>query len=91
MLTKEVKEKIIKEFQRAGSDSGSCEVQIALLTERIKQITQHLKSFPKDKHSTRGLIKLVGRRRTFYKYLKKTNPERYGFVVKKLEPSKSAK
>ena len=91
MLTKEVKEEIIKEFQRTGADSGSSEVQVALLTERIKQITQHLKLFPKDKHSTRGLIKLVARRRKFYSFLKKTNPERHEFVVKKIESSKNKK
>ena len=71
MLTKEKKAQILKEFQKTDKDSGSCEVQVALITERIKQISQHLKSFPKDKHSRRGLITLVARRKTFMKYLKK--------------------
>jgi len=88
MLTKETKEKLVKEFGRAVNDSGSCEVQVALLTERIQEISQHLKNFPKDKHSRRGLLKLVGRRKTFLSYLQKTNPVRYEFVMKKLESNK---
>jgi len=82
MLKKEKKEEIVKEFARTAGDTGSCEVQIALITERIKEISTHLKSFPKDKHSRRGLIKLVGRRRTFSRYLKRKNPGRYEFVIK---------
>ena len=84
MLTKEKKEKIIKEFARTEKDTGSCEVQIALLTERIKEIANHLKSFPKDKHSRRGLITLVAKRRTFVSYLRKQDVERYSVVIKKL-------
>jgi len=84
MLKKEKKEQIIKDFSRSGKDTGSCEVQVALITERISQIASHLKSFPKDKHSRRGLLKLVGRRRTFMRYLKKSNLERYEFVKEKL-------
>jgi len=84
MLTKENKERIIKEFGRSEKDSGSCEVQIALLTERIKEISEHLKSFPKDNHSRRGLIKLVGRRRIYVKYLRGHSFDRYEFVVDKL-------
>ena len=84
MLTKENKEQIIKEFGRSESDSGSSEVQIALLTARIKDISQHLKSFPKDNHSRRGLIKLVGRRRTYVRYLKQHAFDRYEFVMDKL-------
>lgn len=88
MLTKEQKETVIKEFGRSEKDTGSCEVQIALLTIRIKQIADHLKSFPKDKHSRRGLIKLVGRRRTYIAFLKKQDLERYVFVMDKLELKK---
>jgi len=88
MLAKEKKEKIVKDFARTDNDTGSCDVQIALITERIKEISHHLKSFPKDNHSRRGLIKLVGTRRKFIKYLKKTNPERYSFVLEKLELKK---
>lgn len=84
MLTKEVKEKIVKEFGRSETDTGSCEVQIALLTERVNQISEHLKSFPKDKHSRRGLITLVGRRKKFVKYLRKNDAERCDAVMKKL-------
>jgi len=73
MLNKEVKDKIIKEFAQSENDTGSSQVQIALLTERIRQISDHLKSFPKDKHSRLGLVKLVGKRRAFYNYLKKRN------------------
>ncbi|MBU1007531.1 30S ribosomal protein S15 [Candidatus Dependentiae bacterium] len=84
MITKEIKETIAKEFGRSEIDTGSSEVQIALITERIKHIASHLKSFPKDKHSRRGLIRLVARRRAFFGYLKKTSFERYEFVANKL-------
>lgn len=84
MLTKEQKERIVKGFGRSEKDSGSCEVQIALLTERIKQISDHLKAFPKDNHSRRGLLKLVGRRRRYVQYLRKHDTERYENVIKKL-------
>lgn len=84
MLTKEKKEKIIKDFCQSEKDTGSSEVQIALLTERIKQISEHLQSFPKDKHSRRGLLKLVGNRRTFIGYLKKIDVKRYENIKSKL-------
>lgn len=84
MLTKEKKQEIVKEFGKSEKDNGSCEVQVALLTERIKQISAHLQSFPKDKHSRRGLIKLVGERRTFMKYLRKNSMEKYELIKKKL-------
>jgi small subunit ribosomal protein S15 len=84
MLTKEKKEKIIKEYQKNEKDTGSCEVQIALISERISQISGHLKLFPKDKHSLRGLMKLIGRRKAFMKYLKKNDQERYELVSKKV-------
>lgn len=84
MLNKEKKDKIIKDFSRSEKDTGSCEVQIALITERISEISNHLKSFPKDKHSRRGLLKLVCRRRSFMKYLKSKSPDKYELVIKKL-------
>ena len=85
MLSKEEKEKIIKEFGKSENDTGSCEVQIALLSERIKQISQHLKSFPKDKHSRRGLLRLVGKRRAFFNYLKKSDVSQYEKLMKVFE------
>lgn len=88
MLTKEKKEEIIKKFQKSEKDTGSSEVQIALLTARINQISQHLKSFPKDKHSRSGLIKLIGKRKAFEKYLKKHAQDRYEEVAKKLNIKK---
>ncbi len=83
-LPKDVKERIIKEWARHPGDTGSPEVQIALLTARIKQITEHLKTHKKDVHSRYGLIKLVGQRRRFLNYLKREDFVRYREVVKKL-------
>ncbi len=83
-LEKEDKERIIKEWQRFEGDTGSPEVQIALLTERIKQITEHLKTHRKDVHSRYGLIKLVGKRKRLLRYLKRENFVRYQEVIKKL-------
>jgi small subunit ribosomal protein S15 len=84
MLTKEKKEQIIKDFRTSDTDTGSCGVQIALLTERINQIAAHLKGFPKDKHSRYGLIKLVCKRRAFEKYLRKHDPEQLEKISKRL-------
>ncbi|ABR29940.1 30S ribosomal protein S15 [Thermosipho melanesiensis] len=78
------KEEIIKEFQIHEGDTGSAEVQVALLTARIKHLTEHLKKHPKDYHSRRGLMKLVGRRRKILKYLRNKNPEAYKEVIQKL-------
>ncbi|ANQ53199.1 MULTISPECIES: 30S ribosomal protein S15 [Thermosipho] len=78
------KEEIIKEFQIHEGDTGSAEVQVALLTARIKHLTEHLKKHPKDYHSRRGLMKLVGRRRKILKYLRNKNPEAYKEVIHKL-------
>ncbi len=83
-LEKEDKQKIIKEWQRFEGDTGSPEVQIALLTERIKQITEHLKKHRKDVHSRYGLIKLVGKRKRLLRYLKRENFVKYQEVLKKL-------
>ena len=83
-LEKEDKQKIIKEWQRFEGDTGSPEVQIAILTERIKQITEHLKKHRKDIHSRYGLIKLVGKRKRLLRYLKRENFVKYQEVLKKL-------
>lgn len=78
------KSKIIEEFRLHEKDTGSCEVQIALLTERIRRLTEHLKVHKKDKHSQRGLLKLVGRRRRLLRYLGREDPERYKALIEKL-------
>ncbi len=83
-LEKEDKQKIIKEWQRFEGDTGSPEVQIAILTERIKQITEHLKVHKKDVHSRYGLIKLVGKRKRLLRYLKREDFVKYQEVIKKL-------
>jgi|UniRef100_A0A7C4YE37 small subunit ribosomal protein S15 len=84
MITKEQKEEIFKKFGRHESDTGSPEVQIALLTLRINNLTEHLKQFKKDFASRRGLFKLVGERRKLLTYLKETDKERYERIVKEL-------
>jgi small subunit ribosomal protein S15 len=83
-LSKDEKEEIIKKFQVHDKDSGSPEVQIALLTERIKQLTGHFQVHKKDYHSRRGLLKLVGQRRRLLDYLKSKRIEKYREVVKEL-------
>lgn len=85
MLNKENKNKIIKQFAKSEKDTGSCETQIAVISERIKQISDHLKQFPKDNHSRLGLIKLVGKRKSFLGYLKKKNLGEYNNLVKQLK------
>ncbi len=84
MLTKEQKSKAIEQFKTSKNDVGSSEVQIALLSEKIQHVAEHLKSFPKDRHSQLGLVKMVGKRKTFFKYLKENNPESYAKVSKLL-------
>jgi len=84
MLSKERKAEIIKEFGRTPQDTGSPEVQIALLTERINQLTEHLKKNKKDHHSRRGLFKMVGQRRGFLEYLKKTDIDAYRELIERL-------
>jgi small subunit ribosomal protein S15 len=81
--TKE-KSRIIEKFQMHDKDTGSSEVQIAVLTEEIGQLTGHLKKNPKDNHSRRGLLGMVARRKKFLDYLKETNLRKYNSVVKKL-------
>ena len=78
------KEEVIKEFHINKKDTGSSEVQIALLTERILHLTDHLKVHKKDFHTRRGLLKLVGQRRGFLKYLQNKNFERYRNIITKL-------
>lgn len=84
MITKEKKQAIIAEYGRTPGDTGSPEVQIALLTARISDLTEHLKVHKKDHHSRRGLLKMVGQRRGMLDYLKKTDIERYRAIVQKL-------
>ena len=83
-LTKDVKTKIIKKFARDPKDTGSPEVQIAILTEEINALTEHLKNNKQDKHSKRGLLIKVGKRRSLLNYLLKTDVKRYREVVKSL-------
>ncbi len=84
-LTVEDKAKIIDAYRVHATDTGSAEVQIALLTTRIRQLTDHLKSHRNDHASRRGLLMMVGRRSTFLKYLRTENEERYNEIVKKLD------
>ncbi len=83
-LTTEEKKVIINNFKQHDTDTGSVEVQIALLTERIKYMTEHLKVHKKDKHSRLGLIKMVSRRKKLLKYLIRENPQKYFEITKKL-------
>lgn len=84
MISKEKKTAIINEYARTEGDTGSPEVQIAVLTARIKELTEHLKEHPKDHHSRRGMLKMVGQRRGLLAYLKKTDIERYRALIAKL-------
>ena len=83
-LPKNEKESIITEYARHEGDTGSPEVQIAVLTARILQLTEHLKIHKHDEHSRRGLLKLVGKRRRHMKYLNRTNPQSYREIIQKL-------
>ena len=83
-MTKERKQEIIATFKRDEKDTGSPEVQIALLTERINELTEHLKVHVKDNHSRRGLLKMVGKRRNLLNYLFKKDEDRYKQIVEKL-------
>ena len=84
MITKEKKIAIMNEYATKPGDTGSPEVQIAVLTERIKELTEHLKANPKDNHSARGLYKMIGRRRGLLDYLKKVDIERYRSLIDRL-------
>lgn len=83
-LTKEKKTEIIKKYRIDENDTGSVEVQVALLTERINDLNEHLKVHKHDYHSNRGLLKMVGQRKSLLSYLAKTDVQRYRELVKKL-------
>ena len=84
MVTKEQKEQIIAEYGRTAGDTGSPEVQIAILTARINDLTDHFKANPKDHHSRRGLLKMVGQRRSLLRYLKAKDLGRYNTLIQSL-------
>lgn len=84
MITKEKKQEIIKEYMTKEGDTGSPEVQVAILTYRINDLNEHLKQNPKDFHSRRGLLKMVGQRRNLLKYLKNMDIERYRSLIVRL-------
>ena len=84
MISKEKKAQIIAEYGRKPGDTGSPEVQVAVLTARIQELTDHLKENPKDHHSRRGMLKMVGQRRGLLDYLKKKDIERYRALIEKL-------
>ena len=84
MISKEKKTTIIKEYARSEGDTGSPEVQIAVLTARIEELTGHLKNNPKDHHSRRGLLKMVGQRRGLLAYLKQKDITRYRALIERL-------
>ena len=83
-LVRETKDRIVADFATREGDTGSPEVQIALLTERVKDLTGHLRQYPKDNHSRRGLLKLVGQRRRLLAYLVKKDAARYRAVIARL-------
>jgi small subunit ribosomal protein S15 len=83
-LNKDVVSSIVTKFGKSEKDTGASEVQIALLTERINQLTEHCKQFKKDKSSQRGLLILVGKRRRMLKYIQRTNLEKYRLILKEL-------
>ena len=83
-LTKEAKQEVVRQHGSSKTDTGSTKVQVALLTQRINQLTEHLRTHPKDHYSRRGLLKLVGRRRRFLNYLQKHDLEGYRALIKEL-------
>ena len=84
-ITKERKQVLIKEFQRGGSDTGSPEVQISVLTSRVNELTEHLRTHKKDYASRRGLLMMVSRRRRLLDYLKHIDPQRYLDIIRRLD------
>jgi small subunit ribosomal protein S15 len=84
ILTQERKQELVAKFGDSGSDTGKTEVQVALLTERINGLTEHLRAHRKDHHSRRGLLMLVGRRRRFLNYLQRSDLERYRSLIREL-------
>lgn len=85
MLKKRVKSRIVSEHQRHEKDTGSAEVQVAVLSRQVDELAAHLKHHPKDHHSRRGLLQMVSRRRKLLSYLKKREPEAYAKITKKLD------
>ena len=83
-LSKDKKTAIVSEFARKKGDTGSVEVQVALLTERINKLTDHMKEHPHDYHTNRGLLQMVGKRKSLLDYLKRVDIERYRELIKKL-------
>ena len=83
-MTKELKNEIVKKYAIKEGDTGSPEVQVALLTQRINELNEHLKFHKKDHHSSRGLLKIVGHRRSLLRYLKDKNLDRYNTLIKSL-------
>ncbi|MBN2222462.1 MAG: 30S ribosomal protein S15 [Vallitaleaceae bacterium] len=83
-MNKETKQQVMKDYGRAANDTGSPEVQIALLTTRINELNEHLKMHKKDHHSRRGLLKMVGHRRNLLRYLQETNLEAYRELIARL-------
>ena len=84
MISKEKKQAIINEYARTEGDTGSPEVQVAVLTARIQELTEHLKQNPKDHHSRRGMLKMIGQRRGLLSYLKEIDIERYRSLIERL-------
>ena len=84
MLKTEAKQKIVNKYKLHDKDTGSAEVQIAVLTEEIKKLIKHLKSHPKDNHSRRGLLMMVSKRKKLLDYLMRENVKRYNSIIKKL-------
>jgi small subunit ribosomal protein S15 len=83
-LLKEQKSQVIEEFRRAQADTGSPEVQVAVLTRRIQELTEHLKTHTKDHHSRRGLLQMVGKRRRLLDYLRRQDVDRYRQLIQRL-------
>ena len=84
MISKEKKQAIIAEYGRTANDTGSPEVQIAILSARISELTEHLKANPKDHHSRRGMLKMIGQRKGLLAYLKEIDIERYRALIERL-------
>ena len=84
MISKEKKTAIMEEYARTPGDTGSPEVQVAVLTARIQELTEHLKENPKDHHSRRGMLKMIGKRRNLLAYLKDVDIERYRAIIARL-------
>lgn len=85
MLNKDEKSAVIAQFAKSANDTGSSQVQIALLSKRISQLSEHLQKFPKDNHSRRGLLCMLGRRKAFLKYLEKTDFKSYSTISQSMK------